>query len=166
MRVARAPEPTSIVIFGATGDLAHRKLVPALYNLAYENYMPPVYNIVGFARRPFSDEEIRAEYKKAVADFSRQKLKAQVWESFSQNVFYVQSNLDDVVGYKRLKSELDRLDEERGTLGNRLFYLAVPPEIMPQIIDLLGQAELNHSTGYTRIILEKPFGRDLGSLSS
>lgn len=163
MRVARAPEPASIIIFGATGDLARRKLVPALYNLAQDNYMPPVYNIVGFARKPRTDADIRVEYKKAVTEFSRQKIQEQVWESFSQNVFYVQSELNDVEGYKRLKSELDRWDQERGTAGNRLFYLAVPPDLMPEIIDLLGQSGLNHSAGYTRIILEKPFGRDLHS---
>ncbi len=163
MRIARAPEPASIIIFGATGDLARRKLVPALYNLACDNYLPPVYNIVGFARKPRRDDEIRAEYQKAVTEFSRQKIQSQVWDSFSQNIFYVQSNLDDLDGYKRLKAELDRFDQERGTAGNRLFYLAVPPELMPEIIELLGKAELNHSTGYTRIILEKPFGRDLNS---
>src|SRR6187549_4279319 len=96
MRVARAPEPTSIVIFGATGDLARRKLVPALYNLARDNHMPPVYNIVGFARKPTTDADIRGEYQKAVTEFSRQKIEDAVWESFSQNIFYVQSNLDDV----------------------------------------------------------------------
>jgi glucose-6-phosphate 1-dehydrogenase len=163
MRVARAPEPTSVVIFGATGDLARRKLVPALYNLADENYMPPVFSIIGFARRPRTDSEIREEYKKAVTEFSRQKLQHEVWDSFSQNVFYVQSNLDDLEGYKRLSRELDRYDRERGTLGNRLFYLAVPPELMPTIIKLLGESGLNKSSGYTRIILEKPFGRDLAS---
>ena len=73
------------------------------------------------------DAEIREEYKKAVTEFSRQKIEEQVWDSFSQNIFYVQSNLDDVEGYKRLKGELDRLDQQRGTAGNRLFYLAVPP---------------------------------------
>lgn len=163
MRVARAPEPASIIIFGATGDLARRKLVPALYNLARDNYLPPVYNIVGFARKPRTDEEIRQEYKKAVTEFSRQKIEEQVWDSFAQNIFYVQSNLDDLEGYKRLKAELDRKDQERGSAGNRLFYLAVPPELMPQIIDLLGASGLNESAGYTRIILEKPFGRDLAS---
>lgn len=163
MRVARAPEPASLIIFGATGDLARRKLVPALYNLATENYMPPVYNIVGFARKPKTDAEIREEYKQAISEFSRRELQGQVWDSFSQNIFYVQSNLDDPGGYKRLKDELDRMDRERGTAGNRLFYLAVPPELMPEIIDMLGQAGLNSSSGYTRIILEKPFGRDLPS---
>src|SRR5262249_498201 len=110
-----------------------------------------------------TNEEIRGEYQKAVTEFSRQKIESAVWDSFSQNIFYVQSNLDDVEGYRRLKGELDRMDQERGTAGNRLFYLAGPPEVMPQIIDFLGQAELNESAGYTRIILEKPFGRDLQS---
>jgi glucose-6-phosphate 1-dehydrogenase len=122
-----------------------------------------VYNIIGFARRSYTNEKIRDEYKKAVTEFSRQKIQDQVWDSFSQNIFYVQSNLDDLDGYRRLKAELDRFDEERGTAGNRLFYLAVPPELMPEIIEFLGKAELNHSAGYTRIILEKPFGRDLHS---
>ncbi|OQY91807.1 MAG: glucose-6-phosphate dehydrogenase, partial [Chloroflexi bacterium UTCFX4] len=163
MRVARAPEPTSIIIFGATGDLARRKLVPALYNLARENYMPPVFNIIGFARKPRTDDEIRAEYKDAVAEFSREKIQAETWNSFVENIFYVQSNLDDLDGYKRLKAELERFDQERGTAGNRLFYLAVPPDLMPEIVEFLGKAELNTSAGYTRIILEKPFGRDLAS---
>ncbi|TAH50976.1 MAG: glucose-6-phosphate dehydrogenase [Chloroflexota bacterium] len=163
MRVARAPEPTSIIIFGATGDLTRRKLVPALYNLACDNYMPPVYDIVGFARKPRSDADIRDEYKKAVTEFSRQKIQEQVWDSFSQNIFYIQSNLDDLDGYKKLKQELERMDQERGTAGNRLFYLAVPPELMPEIVKFLGASELNHSAGYTRIILEKPFGSDLDS---
>ncbi len=163
MRVARALEPTSIIIFGATGDLARRKLVPALYNLARENYMPPVFNIIGFARKPRTDDEIRAEYKDAVAEFSREKIQAETWNSFVENIFYVQSNLDDLDGYKRLKAELERFDQERGTAGNRLFYLAVPPDLMPEIVEFLGKAELNTSAGYTRIILEKPFGRDLAS---
>lgn len=163
MRVARAPEPASIIIFGATGDLARRKLVPALYNVARENYMPPVFNIIGFARKPRTDAAIRDEYKNAVTQFSRQKLETEIWDSFSQNIFYVQSNLDDPEGYQRLKAELERFDRDRGTAGNRLFYLAVPPELMPEIIDMLGKAGLSKSDGYTRIILEKPFGRDLAS---
>ncbi|MBI4673776.1 MAG: glucose-6-phosphate dehydrogenase [Chloroflexi bacterium] len=163
MRVARAPEPASIIIFGATGDLARRKLVPALYNLSRENYMPSVFNIIGFARRPRTDVEIRDEYKKAVNEFSREKIQDATWDSFSRNIFYVQSNLDDLAGYKRLKGELERFDRERGTAGNRLFYLAVPPELMPEIVEMLGKAELDTSEGYTRIILEKPFGRDLAS---
>lgn len=163
MRVARAPEPASIIIFGATGDLARRKLVPALYNLARENYMPPVFNIIGFARKPRTDAEIRDEYKKAVTEFSREQIQSETWDSFSQNIFYVQSNLDDPAGYERLRTELERYDRERGTAGNRLFYLAVPPELMPMIVEMLGKAQLNTSQGYTRIILEKPFGRDLAS---
>lgn len=163
MRVARAPEPTSIIIFGATGDLARRKLVPALYNLARDNYMPPVFNIVGFARRPRTHEQIRAEYEKAVSEFSRQKIEPEIWSSFAENIFYIQSDLNNLEGYQRLKDELDRYDQERGTAGNRLFYLAVPPELMPSIVELLGKSGLNTSAGYTRIILEKPFGRDLAS---
>lgn len=163
MRVARAPEPTSIVIFGATGDLARRKLMPALYNLARDNYMPPVFNIIGFARRPRTDDQIRDEYRKAVSEFSRAGLQNELWNSFSQGICYVQSNLVDIDGYHVLKETLDRLDQERGTNGNRLFYLAVPPELMPKIVENLGASGLNQSAGYTRIVVEKPFGHDLKS---
>lgn len=163
MRVARAPAPASIVIFGATGDLARRKLMPALYNLARDNYLPPVFNIIGFARRPRTDEQIRDEYRQAVSQFSRAGISNELWDSFAQSICYVQSNLVDIEGYHDLKRTLDKLDQERGTGGNRLFYLAVPPELMPKIVDNLGAAELNRSAGYTRIIVEKPFGHDLAS---
>ncbi len=164
MRVARAPDPSIFVLFGATGDLAHRKLVPALYNLMGDNYLPPNFTVVGFGRKPKTDQEMREEYRKSVSQFSRRgPVQPQLWESFASGIFYVQSKIDDLEGYRRLKQELDRLDQERGTQGNRLFYLSVPPDIYPTIIKNLGESGLNHGRGWTRIIVEKPFGSDLAS---
>lgn len=164
MRVARAPDPNIVVLFGATGDLAHRKIIPALYNLARDNYLPQSFAIVGCARRPKSDQEMRDEYLKGVNEFSRTgQVQQAVWDSFAQSISYVQSRIDDVEGYRRLKAALDRLDQERGAMGNRLFYLAVPPDVYPTIIKNLGAVGLNQSAGWTRIIIEKPFGRDLTS---
>lgn len=164
MSIARAPDPSIVVLFGATGDLAHRKLMPALYNLMRENYLPSNFTVVGFGRRAKSDQEMRDEYRQSVGEFSRSgQVQAGLWDSFAQGVSYIQSKIDDVEGYRKLKKELDRLDQERATQGNRLFYLAVPPEVYGTIIKNLGEAGLNQSSGWTRVIVEKPFGRDLDS---
>ncbi len=164
MRVARAPDPNIFVLFGATGDLAHRKLVPALYNLACDNYLPPNFAIVGFGRKPKTDQEMREEYRKSASEFSRRgPVQPVLWDEFASGISYVQSKIDDPAGYRRLKEELDRIDQERGTRGNRLYYLSVPPNIYPTIIKNLGEAGLNESKGWTRVVVEKPFGRDLAS---
>src|SRR5919199_554495 len=109
MRVARAPDPNVMVIFGVTGDLAHRKLMPALYNLARDNYLPPNFAVVGFARRPKTDQEMRDEFRKSVNEHSRSgQVQPAVWDSFAQTFSYVQSHVEDTDGYRRLKRELDR----------------------------------------------------------
>src|SRR5436190_3321058 len=130
LRLQRTAEPSVMVIFGITGDLAHRKLLPALYNLYLAHHLPGGFSVVGFARRPYSDEELRAEIKKSVEMFSRNKpsQRPSVWESFEQGIFYVQSNFDDSAGYKALIAKLKEIDEKRGTAGNRVYYLSTPPE--------------------------------------
>jgi glucose-6-phosphate 1-dehydrogenase len=164
MSIARAPDPSIVVLFGATGDLAHRKLMPALYNLMRDNYLAPNFTVVGFGRRAKSDQQMRDEYRQAVGQFSRSgQVQAGLWDSFAQGIYYVQSKIDDLEGYRRLREEVDRLDQERATMGNRLYYLAVPPEVYGTIIKNLGEAGLNKSSGWTRVIVEKPFGRDLSS---
>lgn len=162
--VARSPQPASIVIFGVTGDLTHRKLMPALYNLARERYIPANLSIVGVARRPKKDQEIRDEFRDTMNKYSRTgEVQPVVWESFASSLSYVQTQFDDPAGYKRLKERLDSIDRERGTQGNRLFYLATPPELYKTIVANLGAADLCNSSGWTRIIVEKPFGHDLAS---
>ncbi len=159
LSVRRTPEPCALVIFGATGDLTHRKLVPALYNLAHEGQLPSGFAIVGFARRPKTNEEFRAELKQAVEQFSRfSPINPAVWDSFAQGIVYHQAEFGDADGYARLDKLLQQLDHERGTAGNRVFYLATAPTDFTTIIQQLGQHRLNASA---RIIVEKPFGRSL-----
>jgi len=154
-----------MVIFGATGDLTHRKLLPALYNLALEHPLPAGFSVVGFARRPYSDEQFREQALESINQYSRQKpVNPQVWEGFAAGIRYLQSDFHDLKGYERLNTLLNKLDQERGTSGNRIFYLSTPPSQYPEIIQNLGAAGMNRSRkGWTRIIIEKPFGHDLGS---
>jgi glucose-6-phosphate 1-dehydrogenase len=165
IRIKPSLEPCVMVIFGATGDLTHRKLLPALYNLALEQPLPAGFSVVGFARRPYSDEEFRQQALESIHAYSRQKpVNPQVWESFASGLFYLQSSFDDPAGYERLNNKLNHLDQERGTSGNRIFYLSTPPSQYPEIIQRLGAAGLNRNRkGWTRIIIEKPFGHDLAS---
>ncbi|MBK9711070.1 MAG: glucose-6-phosphate dehydrogenase [Kouleothrix sp.] len=165
MRMQRTPEPCTVVIFGATGDLTHRKLVPALYNLQRERLLPPGFSVVGFARRDWSDEFFRDSLLKDARTFSRSGVQDDLWQSFAEGAFYIQSSFDDPSGYAALAHKLQQIDEQRGTAGNRLFYLATPPEAYATIIQQLGAAGLSRAAGggWVRIIIEKPFGRDLGS---
>ncbi len=164
-RMQRTPPPSTIVIFGATGDLTHRKLVPALYNLQRERLIPPGFSVVGFARRDWSDEFFRKSLKDDAQNFSRSGLSDTIWHDFAEGISYVRASFDDPAGYTTLAKQLDDLDERRGTSGNRLFYLATPPEQYATIIQQLGVAGLNHPPegGWARIIIEKPFGHDLRS---
>ncbi|WP_052888065.1 glucose-6-phosphate dehydrogenase [Thermogemmatispora carboxidivorans] len=165
LRIKHSPEPCAMVIFGATGDLTHRKLLPALYNLALEHPLPSGFSVIGFARRPYTDEQFREQAFEAINEYSRQKpINQQVWESFASGIFYLQSDFHNQAGYEKLNALLNRLDRERGTGGNRIFYLSTPPSQYPEIIQRLGAAGLNKSRkGWTRIIIEKPFGHDLAS---
>src|SRR5439155_23465058 len=163
---ARAvPQPCTIVIFGATGDLTHRKLIPALYNLAADGDLPPAVEIVGFARREKSDEQFRAELEEATREFSRQTVRDEVWKTFAQSIFYNQSEFEDASGYKTLAERLDKIDQERGTRGNHLFYLAAAPDQFEAILKNLKAAGLNEARegSWARVIVEKPFGHDLAS---
>src|SRR6476620_2746933 len=121
------PQPCTIVIFGATGDLTPRKLVPALYNLAADGELPPAVTIVGFARRPKTDDEFRRDLEEATRKFSRQGVRDEIWKTFAQSIFYHQSEFGDEAGYKTLVKRLEKIDKERGTRGNRLFYFATAP---------------------------------------
>ncbi len=151
------------MIFGATGDLTHRKLIPALYNLAAAGDLPPQFKVVGFARREKADEEFRTELEKANREHSRQAHKDELWASFGQSIHYHRSEFEDVEGYKALGKLLDQFDEERGTPANRLFYLASAPEYFKPILEMLRAAGLNEPRQgkWARLVCEKPFGKDL-----
>jgi len=170
-RARRAPDPCAVVIFGATGDLAHRKLMPALYTLARLGMLPAEYAVVGFARRPMTDDVFRREVAKSVLGDATPPAAETTWEPFARRIFYVQADFHDPAGYDRLRETLDRLDRERGTAGNRLFYLATAPELYAEIVNRLGEHRLvarpsrsaDGGRPWTRVIVEKPFGRDLAS---
>ncbi len=159
------PETCTVLIFGATGDLTHRKLIPALYNIAADGELPPELKVVGVARRPKSDEEFRHELGEATRKHSRQTVREELWDSFAGSISYHQSEFSDADGYKRLAGRLEKLEKEHGTDGNRLFYLAVAPDQFEPILKHLKAAGLNKPAekGWARVIVEKPFGTDLAS---
>lgn len=158
-------EPCALVIFGATGDLTHRKLIPALYNLAVDGTLPPATCVVGFARRDKSDEQFRQELEEAARKFSRQKINDDLWKSFSESIFYHRSEFDRPEGYRELAKRLAENDAQYGTRGNRLFYLAAAPDQFEVILKNLRESGLSQAPegGWTRVIVEKPFGTDLPS---
>jgi glucose-6-phosphate 1-dehydrogenase len=167
------PQPCVLVIFGATGDLTHRKLVPALYNLAHEGQLPSSFAIVGFARRPKTNEEFRAELQQSVQEFSRfsqidpalSGVNPAVWKALAEGIYYHRSEFADDKGYDALGELLEKIDRTHGTAGNRLFYLATAPTDFAQITQQLGARGLvprsrSHHVSQ-RIVVEKPFGRSL-----
>ena len=157
--------PGVIVIFGASGDLTQRKLIPALYSLACENRLSPSTRIVGIARTQMTDDEFRDRMHTGVTEHGRHtKNDAQPWNQFADKISYLTGSYDDPDTYRRLGERLESLDATADTQYNRLFYLSTPPTLYPIIVDQLGQAALNErEPGWTRIIVEKPFGRDLAS---
>lgn len=155
------PESCILVIFGATGDLTHRKLIPALYNLAADGDLPAGLRVVGFARRDKSDEVFREGLEELNRKVSRQGHNEDLWDQFSQNITYHQSTFTDEDGYASLKKRLDEMEED-GASPNRLFYIASAPEFFDDILLHLKKAKLNESkNGWCRAVVEKPFGTDL-----
>jgi glucose-6-phosphate 1-dehydrogenase len=165
LRLERTPEPCVLVIFGATGDLTRRKLIPALYQLSHDRLLPANVGIVGFARRNWTDESFRTEMKDSVAEFGK-AVHEGVWESFAEGLYFSQGEFHDPAAYERLAAKLKEIDAERGTTGNRLFYLATAPDNFPDIIRNLGEAGLisrREHGPWSRLVIEKPFGHDLQS---
>jgi len=167
LRLERVPDPSIVVLFGATGDLAHRKVIPALYHLWRTNLLPHEFLLVAIGRRPFTDETFRAEIHKALEQYSRVlPLDDDAWESFAPRIEYVQFDFDDPAGFETLSEYLDTHDAEHGTRGNRLFYLATQPSQFSDIVAQLGRVGLDHEHhdgGWRRVVIEKPFGHDLES---
>jgi glucose-6-phosphate 1-dehydrogenase len=156
--------PTSLVIFGATGDLAHRKLLPALYNLAHEGQLPERFEVIGVGRRTHEDEDFRDTVTDSIEKFSRRRPDANVLQGLLNEARYVQGSFDEDEIYAELARELDEFDRSAGRPLDRIFYLSTAPEFFPLIAGKLGAAGLNHADrASVRIVIEKPFGYDLAS---
>ena len=155
------PEPCILVIFGASGDLTERKLMPALYALAYRHLLPERFAVVGAARTDESDDEFRERMKNAVKEHARDPFSQDVWDSLASGMRYSTLVAADDLGEDRLGKLLAELDHERGTNGNRIYYFAVPPSAIESLVGEI--AERRASEGWVRLIIEKPFGRDLAS---
>jgi glucose-6-phosphate 1-dehydrogenase len=182
MRLEQTAPPSVIVIFGASGDLTRRKLLPALYRLAQQRLVPSEFAILGTARQPHSDDEFRAAMKAAITEFgSEESLDESAWESFAKRIFYLNGDFQDAELYGKLKTKLEEIDKEYDTEGNRIFYLATAPDYFGLIAKQLGDAGIGKPRSartaakakgttarkpWTRIIVEKPFGHDLESARS
>src|SRR5205085_2846571 len=166
IRLEKTAEPCVVVIFGASGDLTKRKLVPALYRLVQQRLLPAEFGIIGVARSQMSDDDFRNKMKDAVMTFSEAKsVDESVWQSFAQGIYYVAGDINDPKTYQQLKERLEQIDGERGTAGNRVFYLSTAPSLYSEAIEQLGAADLARPKegSWVRIIIEKPFGHDLQS---
>ena len=164
LRSARTAKPCVLVIFGATGDLTKRKLVPSLMGLAKDGLLPPGFAVVGFARRAWSDEGFRTECADGVRQFGRSHT-TECFDALGDAFSFHQSDFGDRAGYESLKAKLDQLDRTRGTAGNRIFYLATPPSSYSAILQNLAATGLSKEQDgkFARVIVEKPFGRDIGT---
>ena len=168
--LAAKPKPCIIVIFGASGDLTHRKIMPALFNLFRDHMLPGNFVCVGFARREKTHESFRNEIRESISQFSRTKPSEEELGSFLQKLFYHRAEFHEDQGYQTLFHFLKELDTKFGTESNRLFYMSVQPDSFPLIIEKLHQNGLvydaNDQTKFSRVVVEKPFGRDFASATA
>jgi glucose-6-phosphate 1-dehydrogenase len=160
----RIPEPSVMVIFGASGDLTHRKLIPALYNLHCKGRLPSGFCVVGYSRTPYSHAAFRDTLREATETLGQMKVDQQAWDEFSERIFYCPGDANKPEDYSRLDKFLKELQAERIHSGNRVYYLAVAPQFYEPIVYNLGVYCVPHSLdGWQRIVVEKPFGHDLAS---
>ncbi|MEV0292330.1 glucose-6-phosphate dehydrogenase [Nocardia sp. NPDC050710] len=170
-RVPRIAGPCSMVIFGVTGDLSRKKLMPAIYDLANRGLLPPGFALVGFARRDYADEDFAQVVLESVKSHARTPFRQEVWDHLAEGIRFVQGTFDDNTAFARLAETLAKLDKERGTGGNHAFYLSIPPNMFPVVLDQLSEHKLaqpdtTDALGrkpWRRVVIEKPFGHDLDS---
>ena len=167
LRLERVPDPCAFVLFGATGDLAHRKVMPAIYQLWRTNLLPAEFSLVAVARRPYTSEAFAAEVRASLEKYSRvQPIDEASWAELAKRIVYQQLDFSDDAGFDGLGVKLDELDTQCGTAGNRLFYLATQPSQVTEIVRQMGRVGLDHEMrggGWRRVVIEKPFGRDFDS---
>ncbi|MDE0142667.1 MAG: glucose-6-phosphate dehydrogenase [Caldilineaceae bacterium] len=158
--------PALMVIFGASGDLANRKLLPAIYRLSQQRLLPPNFVILGYARSPLSDDELRQRARASMMANPEVEFQSADWDLFAPRLYYVSGEYDDVEGFQRLRDRMTMLEEQWSIGGNRLFYLSTPPSVYEPVITCLGAAGLVEpasTQSWTRVVIEKPFGSDLKS---
>jgi glucose-6-phosphate 1-dehydrogenase len=163
LRKERVPEPQILVIFGASGDLTQRKLVPAIYQMKRDRRLPPETTVVGVARRPWSHDYFREQMREGIEEFGGGIGNEEFWQDFAKGLYYCPGDIDNPESYQKLKAFLAELDEERRTRGNHIFYLSVSPNFFPEAIRQLGAAQMLADPAKNRLVIEKPFGRDLSS---
>jgi glucose-6-phosphate 1-dehydrogenase len=164
LQLRRTPDPCVLAIFGASGDLTRRKIFPALYALAVRDLLPEQFAVLGVARTEQTTEHFVAAMEEAVRELARDEFRQDVWDRLARVTRYVATDFADEEGEDRVARCLTGLDEELGTRGNRVYYLAIPPDAMPKTVEELG--ERRTTRGWTRLIVEKPFGRDRGSAAA
>jgi glucose-6-phosphate 1-dehydrogenase len=164
-RIPRVAGPCVLVMFGVTGDLARKKLMPAIYDLANRGLLPPGFSFVGFARRDWADEDFAQVTYRAVKEYARTPFRDAVWEQLSEGVRFVSGSFSDDAAFDELANCVRTLDAERGTGGNYAFYLSIPPGQFPTVVQQLKRSGLSdsHGRGWRRVVIEKPFGHDLAS---
>jgi glucose-6-phosphate 1-dehydrogenase len=164
-RIPRVAGPCVLIMFGVTGDLARKKLMPAVYDLANRGLLPPGFSFVGFARRDWADEDFAQVTYQAVKEYARTPFRDAVWEQLSEGVRFVSGSFSDDAAFDELAQCVHKLDAERGTGGNYAFYLSIPPGQFPTVVQQLKRSGLSdsHGRGWRRVVIEKPFGHDLAS---
>ncbi|ANN16835.1 glucose-6-phosphate dehydrogenase [Amycolatopsis orientalis] len=164
-RLPRIAGPSSLVIFGVTGDLARKKLMPAIYDLAHRGLLPAGFSLVGFARRDWEHQDFGELVHDSVKEHARTPFKESVWNRLAEGIRFVQGTFDDDDAFDRLAQTVKDLDAERGTGGNTAFYLSIPPSAFPVVTKQLARSGLADASEETwrRVVIEKPFGRDLKS---
>jgi glucose-6-phosphate 1-dehydrogenase len=162
-RLNRIAGPSGLIIFGVTGDLSRKKLMPAVYDLANRGLLPPGFSLVGFARRDWEDQDFMEVVHEAVKAYARTEYREEVWNQLAQGIRFVPGEFGDDEAFERLKETVEKLDVERGTMGNHAFYLSIPPKAFPAVTEQLRRSGLaDASEGqWRRVVIEKPFGSDL-----
>ena len=164
-RLNRIAGPSSLIIFGVTGDLSRKKLMPAVYDLANRGLLPPGFALIGFARRDWADEDFATVVHDAVQQYARTPFHEDVWQQLAQGIRFVHGTFDDTAAFVTLRETLDALDRDRGTMGNHAFYLSIPPKSFPQVTEQLRRSGLaeDRPGSWRRVVIEKPFGSDLAT---
>jgi glucose-6-phosphate 1-dehydrogenase len=162
-RLNRIAGPCGLVLFGVTGDLARKKLMPAVYDLASRGLLPPGFALVGFARRDWVDQDFAQVVHDSVKQYARTEFREDVWQQLAKGIRFVQGEFNDNVAFDRLKATIAELDEQRGTMGNHAFYLSIPPRSFPEVVSQLKRSGLADKLDgqWRRVVIEKPFGSDL-----